>query len=444
MKFEVRFILQRLFFIGFWLATCTGFVSDLMFDPNAISPLTTISHLAVDAIILFLAMCTMRRKSDILFISTFIIISFISTCLLNQSSLISWLNGLRLFFGILFLVPILNYFWATEYRHDLFVKSLDKQLYIFLWLQVPVVLFQFFVHGAGDYVGGTMGNGFSGVLSFSIYFVSFYLIKKRIDRNNILQSLYKNWIYIFLLFPTFLNETKISFVLILLYFILLMPIDHKYLIRMTFFAPVIVILVGVGSFFYSSTVDDSQGKLKLDADFFEEYFDADLETIEKAADYAEKNESQSFDIPRVAKLGLMPMIFNENPGHHLLGFGIDIFISGNVVGENDFHREYDWILKGTNPYSFTIYLQLGTIGAIWTIALFVSFFFNRTKKFKQRDLNSQIFFFITIVILLLYSDLWINANFSYIMFTFLMLSWKINPAAAAQNPSVNSSVPYTA
>ena len=289
MKFEVRFILQRLFFIGFWLATCTGFVSDLIWGNTSTSPLTTLSQLTVDVILLFLAVCTMRKTIDIIFVSSFLVIAAISGFIVNHESLVMWLNGLRSFFPILFLPPILRYFWATDYRHDLFVKSLDKQLYIFLWLQVPTVLFQFFKYGAGDFVGGTMGGWYSGILSFTIYYSSFYLLNKRIDRNNILQSLYKNWTLIFLLFPTFLNETKISFALIVVYFILLLPIDRKYIIRMTFLAPVIILLIGIGSFFYSSTVDESQGKLKLDPEFFEEYFDADIEDIESAIEYAERN-----------------------------------------------------------------------------------------------------------------------------------------------------------
>ena len=145
MKFEVRFILQRLFFIGFWLATCTGFVSDLIWGNTSTSPLTTLSQLTVDVILLFLAVCTMRKTIDIIFVSSFLVIAAISGFIVNNDSIVVWLNGLRYFFPVMFLPPILRYFWATEYRHDLFVKSLDKQLYIFLWLQVPTVLFQFFM-----------------------------------------------------------------------------------------------------------------------------------------------------------------------------------------------------------------------------------------------------------------------------------------------------------
>ena len=143
MKFEKRFILQRLFFIGFWLATCTGFVSDLIFGPDTVSPLTTLSQLVVDLIMLFLALCTVRKPVDIILIGSLLIIAAISGFIVNNDSLVVWLNGLRYFFPVLFLPPILRNFWETEYRHDLFVKSLDKQLYIFLWLQVPAVLFQY-------------------------------------------------------------------------------------------------------------------------------------------------------------------------------------------------------------------------------------------------------------------------------------------------------------
>ena len=424
MKFEVRFLLQRLFFIGFWLATCTGFVSDLIWGNNTVSPLTTISQLVVDVIMLFLAICTVRKTVDIIFIGSLLVIAAVSGFIVNNDSIVVWLNGLRYFFPVMFLPPILRYFWATEYRHDLFVKSLDKQLYIFLWLQVPTVLFQFFMYGAGDYVGGTMGGWFSGILSFSIYYVSFYLLNKRIDRNNILRSLYQNWTLIFLLFPTFLNETKISFALIIVYFILLLPIDRKYIIRMAFLAPVVIILVAVGSFFYSSTVNESQGKLRMDAEFFEEYLDADVETMEKAAEYAEKNyDEEMFDIPRIAKLMIMPMVFSAHPGHELMGFGLSLYKHGKIVDAADFYNEYDWLMKGTSPQIMSTVLQLGIAGAIWYIAFFISLFFIRPPLYPKRNLNMQAYFLMLVLILLLYADFWSYPNFCFVMFPFLFLSW---------------------
>ena len=431
MKFEKRFLLQRLFFIGFWLATCTGFISDLIWGSGEPSILRTISLLLVDAIIVFLGVCTIKKMFDIIMILSFIIISYFSTCLINNGSFVSWANGLRYFNGILFIISILRYFGATEYRHDLFVKSLDRQFYIFLWLQVPAVLFQFFKYGAGDKVGGTMGDGFSGVVSFTIYYVSFYLLRKHIDHNNILRSISKNWIFIFLLFPSFLNETKISFALILVYFILLMPIDRKYIIRMTFLSPVVVILVAVGNYFYSSTVDESQGKLKLDAEFFDEYLDADIDKLEKGLEYLEKYEDEEeFDIPRFTKLGLMPMVFSAHPGNNLLGFGINIYSRGKYIEESDFSKEYDWLLRGTSPHIYSTYMQLGIIGSIWMAIFLISLFFIKPKKYPKRDLSSQLFFFIAIIILLLYADLWINNNFCYIMLTFMMLSWRKNEIAS--------------
>ena len=424
MKFEVRFILHRLFFIGFWLATCTGFVSDLIWGNTSTSPLTTLSQLTVDVILLFLAVCTMRKKVDIIFIVTFLVIASISGFIVNHESLVMWLNGLRSFFPILFLPPILRYFWATDYRHDLFVKSLDKQLYIFLWLQVPTVLFQFFKYGAGDFVGGTMGGWYSGILSFTIYYSSFYLLNKRIDRNNILQSLYKNWTLIFLLFPTFLNETKISFLLIIIYFILLLPIDRKYIIRMTFFAPVIILLIGVGSFFYSSTVDESQGKLKLDPEFFEEYFDADIEDLESAIEYAERNYDEKFDVPRLAKMSIMPMVFVANPGHNLMGFGLSLFKHGDIVEASDFFDEYDWLLNGTNPQILSVIFQLGIVGAIWYIVFFIAQLFIKPAICSARNINMQAYFVLAFLIVMIYSDFWSYPNFSFILFSFLFLSWK--------------------
>ncbi len=434
MKFEVRFILQRLFFIGFWLATCTGFVSDLIWQHGESSILRTISLLAVDAILLFLAVCTTRKTFDIILIASFVILSFASTCILNHSGIFSWINGSRYFFGMLFLIPILRYFFENETRHDLFVKSLDKQLYIFLCLQVPAVLFQFFVHGAGDQVGGTMGDGFSGVISISIYLTSFYLLSKRIDHNNILQSLYKNWIYIFLLFPTFLNETKISFILLIVYFILLMPLDRKYIIRMTFLVPMIGLLVGVGSYFYMSTVSGSE-RLELSEEFFENYLDADLDDLEGAMDYAEKNYSEMFDIPRFAKFAIIPMVFTAHPGHMMMGFGTNIYAHGAHVDASDFYQEYDWLLNGTSPWLFSIIMQLGVLGVLWNIVYFISLFFRKPPVYNRRDLNAQMFLFVVIIIMLFYSDHWGYANFCYMILIFHFLSWKKSDKATSVEQS---------
>lgn len=423
MKFEKRFLMQRLFFIGFWLATCTGFVSDLIWGPFTISPLTTISLLVVDMILLFLAACTIRKKVDIFLIGSFLIIAAISGFIVNNDNIVVWLNGMRYFFPVLLLPPILRYFWETEYRHDLFIKSLDKQLYIFLWLQVPTVLFQVFLHGAGDLVGGTLGGWFSGILSFSIYYISFYLLRKRIDRNNILQSLYKNWVLIFLLFPTFLNETKISFGLIVAYFILLLPIDRKYLIRLTLLSPLIILLVGIGASFYYSTVE-SEGALELNEEFLSNYLDADLDNIEGAVDYAEKNYEESFDIPRFAKLAILPMVFNAHPGHEMFGFGLSLYRHGSVIEASDFYNEYDWLMKGTSPQIMSTFLQLGIIGAIWYIVFFLSLLYIKPALYKQRNYNMQVYFILAFVILLVYADFWQNPNFCYVMFLFLFLSWE--------------------
>lgn len=434
--FEKRFILQRLFFIGFWLATCTGFISDLIFGTNTMGPLRTVSQIIIDLILLVLAACTIRKSVDFLFIITFIIIAMISGFIVNNDNVIVWLNGIRSFFPVLLLPPILRYFWATEHRHDLFVKSLDKQLYIFLWLQVPAVLFQFFTHGAGDYVGGTMGNLFSGTLSFTIYFVSFYLLNKRINRNNILLSLYKNWTLIFLLFPTYLNETKISFGLIIVYFVLLMPIDRKYIIRMTFLAPFIILLVAVGGFFYSSTVSESQGKLRLDAEFFEEYLDADLDQLEGAMEYAEKYYEETFDIPRFAKFALLPIVFAAHPGHNTMGFGLSLFKHGAIVGAADFYNEYDWLINGTNPQLLAIILQLGIIGTIWYLLFFISLFYIKPPLYPKRNINMQAFFVIGFIIILFYTDSWSYANFCYPMFLFMFLSWNKDTSKSVENPAL--------
>ena len=168
-------------------------------------------------------------------------------------------------------------------------------------------------------------------------------------------------------------------------------------------------------------------KLKLDSEFFEEYLNADIDKLLKGLEFLEQYEDEAeFDVPRITKLGLMPLVFSENPGHNLMGFGIHIYSRGRFIEDSDFHKEYEWLLQGTSPHIYSTYMQLGIVGSIWMIIFLCSIFYIKPKGYPYRDLSAQVYFFIAVISLLLYADMWINNNFCYIMFTFMMLSWRKN------------------
>ena len=120
-------------------------------------------------------------------------------------------------------------------------------------------------------------------------------------------------------------------------------------------------LMGYGSYFYMSTVTGTE-RLELSQEFFENYFDADLDDLEGAIDYAEKNYSEMFDIPRLAKFAIVPMVFNAHPGHHDDGIWHQHLCSWRTWRHTTFYEEYDWLLNGTSPWLFQYHHAAGYTG----------------------------------------------------------------------------------
>ena len=153
----------------------------------------------------------------------------------------------------------------THERSDEFKASIIKQLNIWLWLQAFCVTEQFIRYGANDHGGGTMGEGASGMVSMMIYLVSFFLITRNWDSSDYFGSLRRNWKYIFLLYPSFLNETKVSFILLAAYFVLLLKYDRKLLLRMTYILPLsVLVFIGLGSLYLNLTRQEADEVLSAE------------------------------------------------------------------------------------------------------------------------------------------------------------------------------------
>ena len=184
-----------------------GVITDEVFDSLAMR--NTI-QLGVDAVFVMIGLLTLRRWVDLVPLALFIVIGYISSIKGNGLSIVFFANGSRDFISLLFIPPIIRYFNENEFRRQRFIRAFDRWLFLFLCLQFPTIIFQFLKYKAGDHVGGTLGNLNSGNISILIYLISFYLIRKRFDPDHFFYSLYQNKIYLILLLPTFLNETKVS------------------------------------------------------------------------------------------------------------------------------------------------------------------------------------------------------------------------------------------
>ena len=417
MRIEKSLLIQRLLLVWFWVLTCTGFINDEFLGSNP--TLKSASLLLTDVTILLLALWTIREKWDIALIISYFIISYWSTCIVNGLSWLIWLNGSRVFFGILFVIPVLRYFWRNEYRYARFVGEVDKTLLIYLCVQAVCIVWQFVRYGAGDRVGGSLGFNYSALTSFSIYIVSYYLLHKRIDNNHFIYSLKENWYLIALLFPTFLNETKISFILIVLYFFFLIKIDSKWLGRMAFIVPVAAVITGIGLKIYIDTVKNPFGE----TDMMEYIAGQDLEYEANAAEYSIMHNTYQYDIPRIAKLGLLYEEYQENPQRLYSGYGVGFYKGSTNVMGNPFAETFDWLIHGTNPYLFHVVIQLGIAGLLWAIVVFVSLFLRPNGIATHRYVNMQLFFLSYVLLMMVYADYWSELAFSFIVLLSLCLSW---------------------
>ena len=437
MQITKSILIERALLGVFWVLGTVGFICD-EFVPG-LESLRTYILVACDATLILLGLACLRHRADILFVVALLFIGLTSSLLLNKIPATMTANGMRVFIGVMFSYPIFRYLLDKPGVRDRFIKTLDRNLEIFLWVQVPCIFYQFFAYGAGDHGGGTLGNWYSGTISMMIYLISFYLMRKRINPKHFVGSIIKNVKYVLLLTPTFFNETKISFVLLVLYFILLVPIDKRLFFRALIVVPVMSILFVVGYMTYKMTYtgDVSKTADKLDIfseEYLMEYMFMDIEDAEEDATWnMENNEQGLADIPRITKFMLLPMFEEESPGHIPLGFGVGHFKGGTKLSHSEFYDQYEWYLLGTIPYFIHIYLQLGVIGVLWYFAFVISIFIRHPKGYSNRDWNLQLFIALLISINLFYIEALRDPVFCIVLYGLMAIAWLPDQAVEEKN-----------
>ncbi len=384
----------------FWVRALIGFIA----DETGAQGLSSAFMLLYDAGLALLGLMLLKRISDKIFLLVFVVAGYWVTCVYNGYSLVFYINGLREFLYILFLLPIFRYMYSSP-RTSEFSRRFDQALYIFLWVQVFCLTWQFIKYGANDHGGGSLGNGYSGTISTLIYVISFYLMKRRtVGSTDYFANLANNKDLLFLLIPTFLNETKISFLFLPFYFLLLMPIDRRFLVRMLFMAPITVaILFGVFWLYLNVTENDAE-VTSLDY-YTEEYLYTDDDELLDLAEalYENNDEDGLVDLPRFTKYIMLPELNSEYPGHSITGYGIGQFKGGTFVGKTKFFEDNEWILAGSVPYGFHLYIQFGLIGVVFMIWFIVNVFKSRVKH-TYVDKGVVIYMAIVFVLILFYDS----------------------------------------
>ncbi|RYY15999.1 MAG: hypothetical protein EOO04_27700, partial [Chitinophagaceae bacterium] len=233
-----------------------------------------------------------KSKFNISFMLLVVLLSLFNF-LAHDYSIISYLNGLRellmIFVMFSFYEGIANTPWAAKFKF-----GIDKFIKVFLIAQFPIVMYQFFLYGASDKVGGSLGAGNSGVLTLLTIPMVFMLIKER--RAKVGMKAYYNALY---LIPIFLNETKISFLLIPIMFLCLTDFKKRMgtiLLSLGFGAVVFMAL----NTLYSDQGQTSENPIKemFNGEFLEFYLLSDVD--------------EGVDVPRFTKIITAVNLLNEN------------------------------------------------------------------------------------------------------------------------------------
>jgi len=330
------------------------------------------------------------------FVVFFIFIIFVYINNRDKANLLLTVNGIREFIPF-FIFPILYMHYLQSSEAKYFVKLFDRFLIIFLVAQIPVSLYQFSVYGAGDEVGGTLGIGYSGVLTFIIYLSTYYLMIKDFNRHNIIKSIFNKWYLFIFWIPTFVNETKVSFFLIIFFFLFLFDIRIHSIFNRKLITIVLLILVG-GYFFdyaYSKITGENFSNM-LNEDYIMGYL---------AGDVNEKAILEGVDIPRITKIVYTYNIFDAK--ELLFGNGIGHFKGGTELPLTPFADTYSWLLWGSRPMFFFLIIQIGIIGVLlvycyWFIILHYVW---KNKVVIEITNNIIIFSTLCFIVIQLYNDL---------------------------------------
>ncbi len=403
-----------------WLSLCWGFVQDELVP--GLEHVRSFVFLFADFVFLVLGLYALRSRRDVYIVISFLLILLFSA-VLNRQGIVTIFNGSRDFIGLLLAAPVIRMLLLSKYS-ERFERSFDRQLLVFLSLQTVCVTWQFFKYGPGDYVGGSMGEGASGTISVLIYFISFYLMIRRWDCElSYFMNIRKNFLLVFLLYPTFLNETKISLVLFVFYFILLVKIDRDIVLKAMKMFPIIIVLSIASVTVYSYVVDTDAGDVFTEDNMYNYFIGEDIDYLIDVAMKVQDQEIETdnvwaVDIPRISKLVLAPVILDDTGGKIWLGAGVGQFKGASVIGQTSFARKNNWFLQGSRPLLFFIIVQLGVIGLIWLLINLITIV--QTGDRFTFAWNIRLYLYLLIAMSMLYNDSFRLYPYCFILFYIAM------------------------
>jgi hypothetical protein len=315
----------------------------------------------------------------------------------SRLELLAHLNGLRQ--PAFFLASlILMYDVIDGDSRGVFAKVGIACLVVFAVLQIPTSVHQFIVFGPGDAVGGTYGSGGgSGYLTQLVFLVTFFLCVVFASRPD--GAGFIVWRVIaasVLLVPSALNETKITFLYLPL-FIVLIGVSMR-----RFYAAIPLLGLGavLGYFLYTYYSENVVAVEKVwNVKFLEQYLVYDSRT--------------NIDVPRFQKLILMWNRMGDDVGALVFGYGYGLFGGKNILGTSGYMRSF-WYFDGTRSLLNSIWLQ-GGVAAVLTFLLANFGFLKARRPGDQNALRLTLFVFLVLLSMWAYNEALFDRLFALIV-----------------------------
>ena len=389
MRTAVNNFQRTIFTILLFASACSGLISDIIESSR------TAFYFAFDVTIIFLALLSLSSiRGGLAAPLLFIIGCICFNIFTNGNNILYSLNGLREILNVLSLAIFFNHVFSDE-NEELaaeYVEIFKKFTFIFLIAQLPAAGYQFLLFGPSDRVGGTYGNFGSGNLTLSVTCQVFFL-------SHFTKNMTQRLLLYLCLIPLFLNETKVSFIIIplLILFIHFQP-KVKSIVGAALAAGVALFIFN--SFFTTNIGVDFDNNLTgiFSKDFIDGYLFGDIHYYT--------------DVPRFTKIFLAWQMLQENLPTFLFGFEYGIFRNTDIADMSQFSQDVQWLMVGTRPYLFFLMIQGGVLlvlGFLWLIFYINKFFLSNNNKYKT-------FLFMLLVMILFYNDAFRSQNITIVYF----------------------------
>jgi hypothetical protein len=401
----MKFKLVLFFTILFFNSISGALASMIIPSADRILRMVTFGADAMMLLMAILAIWPRRRFYGVQYFVAFALLSFVTFLYnIDRFGIMEHLNGLRdtlFFFSSLI---VLHDLFESRLRHTL-VTWFTGYLIVFALLQIPFTFYQFLKYGAGDLVGGTYGiGGGSGFMSQGLFLIVFYLVVRFAsseEGDHFKAS--RVLMFLPLLIPCALNETKISFVL-LAGFLLLMSSSLRQIYRTI---PVLVfgaIMFVLLDHYYSATAEDTRNIF-------------DLQYIEK---YLYTNQTEvGGDLPRFQRLVIMFRMMGTDVGAILFGLGYGVFGGGNIMGVSRVSKAIYYLVTGSRILLFRVWVQGGLLAVIVIAGVTFAYLRSKVEKyFTVRRLGLFVLF--SLLIIWFYDEALLDRVFAPII-AFLML-----------------------